>query len=267
MNRYKAGFIGCGHMGHAVATAVAAVCGATHIAICDRHPEKQEDLTAAGAVRADAAGTADADFLFIGVKPYAVADALREAGDGLAKTGALVSMATAVTISDIEAMLRGLGYDLPVIRMMPNTPVAVGHGVIQYAMSESTDERTEAAFRALLGRAGTVTAIREDKMDAASAVSGCGPAFAYMFLEALADGGVACGLSRSEAEAFAAGMVIGAGEMAKTYGHIGDLKNAVCSPGGSTIEGVRALEERAFRGAVTDAVMAAYEKTVRMKKK
>ena len=108
--------------------------------------------------------------------------------------------------------------------------------------------------------------IEERLIDAASAVSGCGPAFAYMFAEALADGGVACGLPRAQALKFAAGMLEGAAEMILESGkHPGELKDAVCSPGGTTIQGVRTLEENGFRGAVMDAVIAAYEKTLKLK--
>ena len=102
----------------------------------------------------------------------------------------------------------------------------------------------------------------ESLMDAASAVSGCGPAFAYLFLEALADGGVACGLPRDKAVAYAAQMLAGSAKMVLESGkHPGALKDAVCSPGGTTIEGVRVLEEAGFRGAVMDAIDACVQKS------
>ena len=96
-------------------------------------------------------------------------------------------------------------------------------------------------------------------------MSGCGPAWAYQFIEALADGGVAAGLPRAKAQEYAAQMLLGSARMVLETGrHPGELKDAVCSPGGSTIQGVRVLEERAFRGAVTDAVLAAFEKTKKL---
>ena len=109
--------------------------------------------------------------------------------------------------------------------------------------------------------------ISEGLIDAATAVAGCGPAFMYMFLEAMADGGVACGLTRDKALDYAAATMAGAAEMYKqTHLHPGALKDSVCSPGGSTIEGVKTLEESGFRGAVIDCVTAAYERNCELGK-
>ena len=125
-----------------------------------------------------------------------------------------------------------------------------------------------AEWLAAMAPAGRLDEVPESLMDAASAVSGCGPAWAYQFIEALADGGVAAGLPRAKAQEYAAQMLLGSARVVLESGkHPGELKDAVCSPGGSTIQGVRLLEERAFRGAVTDAVLAAYEKTKDLGKK
>ena len=122
------------------------------------------------------------------------------------------------------------------------------------------------SFAALLAPAGLVDYVDEKFIDAASAVSGCGPAFAYLFIEALADGGVACGLPRDKAMAYAAQMLSGSAQMVLESGkHPGALKDAVWSPGGTTIQGVRALEEGGFRAAAMNAVIAAYEKTLQLK--
>ena len=158
------------------------------------------------------------------------------------------------------------GGEYPVICLMPNTPVAVGAGVVEYYGLGATEAELD-AFQALLAPAGLVDRIDPGQLNAASAVSGCGPAFCALFIEALADGAVACGLPRAKALAYAAQMVEGTARlMRETDSHPGVLKDGVCSPGGTTIQGVRTLEERGFRSAAMEAVIAAYDKTVSLGK-
>mgnify|MGYP000819758311 CR=1 FL=1 len=158
------------------------------------------------------------------------------------------------------------GEDFPVIRIMPNTPVSLGAGMIQYCADGVSDDQMF-AFLGAMAPAGRLDAVPENLIDAASCVSGCGPAWVYQFIEALADGGVACGLPRAKAQEYAAQMVLGSAKLVLESGqHPGTLKDAVCSPGGSTIQGVRVLEEKGMRGAVMDAVLAAYNKTKEMGK-
>ena len=174
----------------------------------------------------------------------------------------LVSRAAALTIPDLRQ--RGCG-DYPLIRIMPNTPSAVGEGVIFYTCDGVTEEEKE-TFLTTMSGAGRLLPLDDHLMDAGSAVSGCGPAFVDLFLEAMADGGVACGLTRPMALECAAQTLIGAARlMLETGTHPGALKDAVCSPGGSTIQGIRALEKAGFRSAVMEAVIAAYEKNGQMK--
>ena len=157
------------------------------------------------------------------------------------------------------------GGAYPVVRINPNIPASVGEGMIPYC-TEGLTAGEEADFCRLMAGAGRMDPLAENLMDAACCVSGCGPAWAYQFIEALADGGVACGLPRAKAQQYAAQMLLGSARMLLESGsHPGVLKDAVCSPGGTTIQGVRVLEERGFRGAVTDAVIAAYEKTLKMR--
>ena len=172
-------------------------------------------------------------------------------------------MAAGVSISKLEALLG----DCPIIRIMPNTPVAVGNGMITWCKNALVSKDIEAKFLYLMSDAGALDEIPESMIDAASAVAGCGPAFVYMFIEALADGGVECGLPRDKAILYAARTLSGAADMVmKTGKHPELLKDEVCSPGGSTIEGVHALEASAFRAASADAVISAFEKTKKLGK-
>ena len=150
---------------------------------------------------------------------------------------------------------------------MPNTPCAVGEGIILYSSDKDVSVLDAEEFRSIFRKAGIVDKIPEALIDAAGCISGCGPAFAYLFVEAIADGGVNCGLPRDKALRYAAQTVLGAAKTVLSSGkHPGELKDAVCSPGGTTIEGVRALEEGSFRASSMGAVTASFKKTLKMKK-
>ena len=262
----KIGFIGTGNMGAAIASAVAGE--GRELLLANRTPAKAqalaEQLGARVVKNPEAAG--ESDLLFLGVKPQMMGDMLDDIAPILrTRTDrfVLVTMAAGLTCDTIRDMAGG---DYPVIRIMPNTPCAIGKGVVQYC-GLGVEEEELAEFAALMAPAGLIDRVDEKLIDAASAVSGCGPAFAYLFIEALADGAVACGLPRDKAMAYAAQMLAGSAELALNSGkHPGALKDAVCSPGGTTIQGVRALEERGFRAAAMNAVIAAYEKTLSLSK-
>ena len=171
----------------------------------------------------------------------------------------LVTIAAGLTMAQISAMAGGT---YPVIRIMPNTPCAVGEGMVLYDANALVTGAELAAFTGGMAGAGILDRLEERLIDAGSAVAGCGPAFSCLFMEALADGGVACGLPRAKALLYAAQMLKGSAALQMASGqHPGAMKDAVCSPGGTTIAGVRALEEHGFRGGVMDAVIAAVERT------
>ena len=260
------GFIGTGNMGGALARAARKRLPGGDILLANRTAAKAEALAAElGCAAVDNAAAAQADFVFLGVKPYLVAGLMEEISPVLsARTDrfVLVSMAAALTISDLRQ--RGCG-DYPLIRIMPNTPSAIGEGVIFYTCDGVTEAERQTFLEAMSG-AGRLLPLDDHLMDAGSAVAGCGPAFVDLFLEAMADGGVACGLSRPMALECAAQTLIGAAKlMLETGTHPGALKDAVCSPSGATIQGVRALEKGGLRSAVMEAVIAAYEKSAQMK--
>ena len=207
------------------------------------------------------------NYIFLAVKPQMMAAALEEIAPVLKAREdrfVLVTIAAGLTMETIQEMAGG---NYPVIRLMPNIPASVGKGMILYCSTKThLDEMV--TFLHIMKEAGRFDELAENLIDAGSAITGCGPAFADMFIEALADGGVACGLPRAKAQEYAAQMLAGAAEMVLKCGqHPGELKDMVCSPAGSTIQGVRALEAGGFRGDIFEAVVAAYEKTKELGKK
>jgi len=263
------GFIGCGNMGSALATAARKAVAGERILLANRTPDKARALAQRlGATVTDNVEAARrSDFLFLGVKPQMMAGMLAGIREALAAREApcvLVTMAAGLSMAAIRELA---GVSFPVIRVMPNTPAAIGKGVL-LCCSDGVDDGRLAAFTEAMAGAGLLGFIDERQIDAASAISGCGPAFAAMLIEALADGGVACGLPRADAQRFAAQMLLGTAALAlETGAHPGAMKDAVCSPGGSTIQGVRALEARGFRSAAMEAVIAAYDKTLELGKR
>ncbi len=263
---YKLGFIGCGNMGGALVRSAVKSVDAKDVAICDA--DKKKALSLASECKAWAVDIQEiattAKFIVIGVKPQVTQTVIAEISHLLKtrKDAVIVSMVAGLSISAIRSFI---GADLPVIRIMPNTPALVGEGMILYTPA-GVNIATENEFLSAFASAGKFDKISEDKMDASSALSGCGPAFLYAFAEALADGAVECGVPRDKANLYTAQILKGAGEMLLSFGHPADLKDAVCSPGGTTIAGMHALEKAGFRGAVMDAVTSAYEKTLSLKK-
>ena len=263
------GFIGTGNMGGALARAVAKSVAPANIFLSDAFPEKAAALASELGCSSCAVEqlVKTCDFIFLGVKPQVMASMLESIAPVLKarKEGfVLVSMAAGVCIGDLRRMA---GSDYPLIRIMPNIPASVGEGVILFDTTENVSEEAVSAFRSAMSGAGLVSPLPEKLIDAGSALSGCGPAFVSLFIEALADGAVTCGLSRQQAVEYACQTLIGTAKMIQTTGiHPGALKDAVCSPGGSTIAGVGALEAGAFRGTVMDAVVSAYERTCELGK-
>lgn len=250
----KIAFIGTGNMGGALARAASKA--ENEVFLVNRHPEKAEKLQKeiGGSVTDYAYAIEKAELIFLGVKPRMLpelCETIRPLLERKSAPFAIVSMAAGVSV----AKLRELLGDCPIIRIMPNTPVSVGEGMILY--TSCADAFLEPFLRAMRF-AGRFMPVEERLMDAGMAVSGCGPAFVDLFVEALADAGVASGLTRKDATVLAAQMVLGSAKLILESGrHPGELKDAVCSPGGTTIQGVRKLEEKGFRSAVIEAVIAA----------
>ncbi len=261
------GFIGAGNMGGALARA-AAKCNDNKILLADN--DKQKALVLAEGIAASVSTNTEicktADYIFLGVKPQVMAELLNEISPVLSdrKTQfTVISMAAGITTEKIAA---GLKFDAPIIRIMPNLPVSVGMGMILYTANGAVKkEETETLVNAMQ-KAGEWDEIDESLIDAASAVSGCGPAFAFMFADALAKGGESNGLLPEKAIKYAAQTMKGAAEMLLRGGDAKALTKAVCSPGGSTIEGVKVLENADLNGIVKKTVEASYKRTIELGK-
>ena len=259
----KYGFIGCGNMGGALAAALTK--NTKDVILADQYTDVATIAERLGCSHGTNREAASAQRVFLAVKPNVVAGVLEGLRPVLEEAKPLlISMCAGVSISQLEGWA---GTSLPIIRIMPNTPAAVGKGMILYCTNALVEDAQLQDFLKDMNQAGIFDRLDEKLIDAGSALSGCGPAFMYLFLEALADGAVACGLPRAKAYTYAAATMAGAAEMVLSTGnHPGALKDAVCSPGGSTIAGVKALEEHGFRGAVMDCVAAAYDKTLALGK-
>ena len=250
------GFIGCGNMGGAIARALRK--STANIFLSDRSGKAKalaQELEISYTDNQTIAETCAR--IFLGVKPHMMADMLAPLQPTLAtQKPLLITMAAGLTMQQIENFA---GTALPIIRIMPNTPTAIGKGVIQYCCNSLVTTEMLDGVLSDLRFCGLLDQLDENLIDAASARSGSGPAYMYIFLEALADGAVACGVPRAKAMEYAAMTMVGAAEMVLQTGqHPGALKDAVCSPGGSTIQGLRALEQHGFRGAAMDCVIATY---------
>ncbi|MBQ7699364.1 MAG: pyrroline-5-carboxylate reductase [Clostridia bacterium] len=264
----KVGFIGTGVMGGALARAVRKKVEGKELYLSNIPASVSEALASEiDCVSADNKAVAEkCKYVFLAVKPNMIRGVLSDIAPVLKKRTdryTVVSIAAGITI---ETVKQTLGFDLPVIRIMPNTPVMCGKGVILAASEGVTDEE-KAEFFDLLSCAGVCDDVTEKMIETAGTLTGCGPAFAFVIMQALADGAVACGVDRAHAVKYAELTIAGAAELALATGkHLEQLKDEVCSPGGSTIEGVLAMEDAGVRAAMAEAVRSSYEKNLKLGK-
>ena len=200
--------------------------------------------------------------LLLAVKPDQVADVLEEVGGEFTEKKLLVSIAAGVTLARLEG---GLGSGARVIRVMPNTPALVSASATAYALGKNATAEDGRLAQKLFSAIGVAFQLKESLLDAVTGLSGSGPAYVYLIIEALSDGGVAAGLPRDVATKLTAQTVLGSAKMALETGlHPGALKDMVTSPGGTTIEGLHELEKAGVRGALMNAVRAASEKSKKL---
>ncbi len=265
---FEFGFIGVGHMGATLANAVIGAVGSGKCAVCDADDGRAKLYAAAkGCDVLSAREIAErCRTILLGVKPQNMAELAADIGPVLKERDgyALVTMAAGITIATLRAML---GFAAPVLRIMPNTPAAVGAGCMLYTAGDGLRAEDRDAILAALRPTGELVETPEALMDAGCAISGCGPAFVYKFILALAGAGENVGLEGDTALKLARQTVLGAAKLAVESGEDPQiLCDQVCSPGGSTIEGVRSLEAGAFETEVKRAVQASFDRTVALGK-
>ena len=193
--------------------------------------------------------------IVLAVKPQTIEAALRPLREILTEKQTLISIAAGVSTESLESHFTNR---IPVVRVMPNTPALIGQAASALCLGAHADESHRAAAHQLFDAVGLAVDVDETQIDAVTGVSGSGPAYVYLFIEALSDGGVKMGLPRGVATKLAAQTVLGAAQMVLETGtHPGALKDMVTSPGGTTIAAIHALESGAFRGLVMDAVETA----------
>lgn len=259
----KLGVIGVGNMGGAIIRGcVSAGFNPADITVCGHHPEHLKEMAEQLGISVSASAeslTAASDIVLVAVKPKNVAEVLYDIEPAFTEKKILVSIVAGRTIESLSASCTTARR---IIRAMPNTPALVGSGMTALSRSEYVTDEEYSEVENIFSGIGMVQEVPESLMDAVTGLSGSGPAYVYMFIEALADGGVLNGLPRNQAVQLAAQTVYGSARMVlETGGHPAELKDAVCSPGGTTIEGVRELEAGGFRSTVIEAVTAASEKS------
>lgn len=265
----RLGVIGCGKMGTALVEGAIRSGAVAKEDVCGIDPSesaREQFARATGArVGLEFSILAGCDVLLLCTKPLDIAGALREISKTTQNVPLLaLSIAAGITLDALEA---SAADHIRVIRAMPNTPALVGKGAAAFCLGTRATRDDAASANKLLGAVGLAVEVPERLMDAVTGLSGSGPAYIYLVIEALADGGVRAGLARADALKLAAQTVLGAAAMVlETGSHPAVLKDMVTSPGGTTIAGLAALEEQGVRAAMISAVTAATQRAAELGK-
>lgn len=263
----KLGFIGLGNMAIAMVGGILKkeLVGAQDIIGSAKTTATCEKVAAQYGIETcndNARVAAEADVLFLAVKPIFFTEVMAQIREAVREDTLIVSIAAGKTIAFME---EGLGKERKIVRCMPNTPALVGEACTGVCANENVTEAEMEQVLTLLRSFGVAEEVPERLMDVVVGVSGSSPAYVFMFIEAMADEAVAAGMPRKQAYSFAAQSVLGSAKMVLETGkHPGELKDMVCSPGGTTIEAVKVLESKGMRAAVMDAMDACIEKSKRL---
>jgi pyrroline-5-carboxylate reductase len=261
----KIGFIGAGMMAEAIAHGLLrAGVRPDMIMVADPSEDRRNHFEKMGVAVAqqNSAAASFADTIILAVKPDIVMPALSEIASFVTPEKLIISIAAGVTTESINSRLQG---EIPVVRVMPNTPCLVSEGASAVAPGMFASGLHTEIAAAIFGSVGRVVQVQESKLNAVTGLSGSAPAFVYMFIEALADGGVRMGLPKSTAMVLAAQTVAGAARMVlETSIHPAELRDKVMTPGGTTVAGVAELERAGFRSASIEAVTAAAKRSAEL---
>jgi len=260
----RIGFLGAGKMGEALARGIlgASLAHPSSILMSDCDEDRLAEVANSLKVRATGDNlevVRESDVLVVALKPAVVRQVLPGLASAITAEKLVVSIAAGITLAELERML---SPGARVVRVMPNTPCLVGRGASGYALGSAATEADGELVHAILSSIGIAFLLPDPLLDAVTGLSGSGPAFVALVIEALADGGVLCGLPRDTALKLAAQTALGAARLLLETGeHPAQLKDMVASPGGTTIEGVKVLEEKGLRAALIQAVEAAAKRS------
>ncbi|MDD5922307.1 MAG: pyrroline-5-carboxylate reductase [Eubacteriales bacterium] len=267
----KYGFIGCGNMASAILQGmlnggISAPEDVLASAPSEETRNRVHEKFGVKTTKDNVEVSQESDVLFLAVKPNVLGGVIEEIRRFVSENTLIVSIVSSRTITDLEILFDGEeDSDRKLVRVMPNTPAMVGAGMSAVCSNSNVTEEELRMVLKIFRSFGSAELVPEKLFDAVTAVSGSSPAYAFLFLEALADGAVALGMPRKQAYVFAAQSLLGSAKMVLDTGmHPGELKDMVCSPGGTTIDAVRVLEEKGLRGAVMDAVIACGNKSKSM---
>ena len=265
----KMGFIGGGNMGGAIIGGVVAkrLCLPSDIVVSDKNENALENVKSqyGVSVSTDNTASAKADMLFLCVKPQFLYGVIDEIKNSVTENTVIVSIVAGQSVDAIET---AFGRDIKLVRVMPNTPALVGEGMAALSPNKNVTGDDLKSVLDVFNSLGKAEIVPENLMDAVTAVSGSSPAYVFMFIEAMADAAVMSGMPRGQAYTFAAQAVLGSAKMVlETLRHPAELKDKVCSPAGTTIDAVAALEKNGFRNAVIEAMKSCAEKSRELGKK
>jgi pyrroline-5-carboxylate reductase len=268
MLKEKIGFIGAGSMGSALIRSILekGLVSSKNLWVCDKIPEKLSSFSERGVnTSVEIKPVVNrVDIIFIAVKPQDISEVLENLKNEMRSSQLIVSIVAGITTSYIR---QKLSAEIPIVRVMPNSPALIGEGISAISPSRGTNIENINIVKEILGAAGQTIEVPEEKQDAVTGLSGSGPAYIYTLLQGLIEGGIKAGLTKEVASRLAIQTTLGAAKMAKESGiPLDELRRLVVSPGGTTIEGLKVLEEGGFKSCLVQAVIRGTERARKLRR-